>query len=629
MPIGPKNTGKELDALLESLDISALYWIVPLIERLSQVDKFEEFARKTPVSAGQNAVFGGFRQLLRVLLSQYQSDFQGNSFLGLKTDRITDRAVFDGLALEKIPPTSERANAIKNLGSLIERVNRAKDAESLSGALGSLEKLLTKPLLQLFESNVGKAHEASKKLSKNQLLFYCGVYYLWAVGHDDDRLAPLHSSPLDDLAFQDPRVASARKQWDYYFLGYKLGLAFLWKEVLPKESKELVNLILSARDWDELSNTFGPSRDMMQKALEAKGMKLPLGHEFRRKGRPDAQVLGPLLKQAPLPTLNLNERIDELLYWYQMELIDSARSKIFSGSATLNSLLIGEVMERRAHEAGTKLQVIRFKHVGKASKEAPWFSYGILMERHGSLSDFSGWLIFMEVGGDYAGLGGTEYFLTESTIKMLHRSVEVREFEIGVKSLREYFLSKLKNQAGEVPPRSISQTDFDRFRVDDLEKSNSSLIGRLLELLTKEYLEGSGWQSAIYFDDSAILSRGQEIDVLAIDKKSKILAVVECSTNLPIQRIDDFIGELSSKAMALKKSERYSSYRPLKIFVTTRKTLRSLRNQSKIIEKLSAAEIKLLTVEDDVIPGLGRNYRREELLRYFGGGRTRSDWDLE
>lgn len=616
-------------AWVESLDISALFWITVFIPRLSQVSEFEKFASAKATGVDHQAVIGGFRQVSRVLLHEFQSSFQANTFLRLKSDRTTDRAVFAGVPYDRLPPTSEKANAIKNLALLIDKANRAKDSVALAAALKALDRRVSKPLLQIFDSSVSKTRLAPARLSRREMLFCCGIYYLWAIAHDSDRLAPLYSSPLDSLAMQDPRELSARKQWDYFFLGYKLGVAYLWKELLPVESVEIVNRILSSSDWDDFSEIYSPCRDMMHKAVESRGMTLPLGNEFRSKGQPKKQALAWLLKQTPYPKLTLNQKVDELLYWYQSELIDSARSKIFSGGATLNSLLVGEVMERRGHGMGKKLQVIRFKHPGESRGEAPWFSYGILMERHGTISDFSGWLVFTEVGGDYAGLGGTEYFLVESMLRTLRDSVAVRESIIGVKELRNYFMAKLHEQADETPPHSFSQTDYVRFRVDDLERTNSGLIGRTIEFLAKLYFEESGLQTSIYFRDSSVLPRDQEIDVLAIDKKSKTLVMVECSTNLPIQRIDDFISELNSKAEALMKSVRFSGFRHVrKVFVTTRRTFESLRDKEDIIGRLRSAEIRLLTVEEDIIPHLRRDYRREELQRFFGQGRGQSSLDF-
>ena len=605
---------------LESLEISSLLWIVPLVERLSNVRKFEDYASRVSPDTDPKALLGGFKQLLRVLLLEYRSNFDHSEFLGLKTDRITDRAVFVGQPPSKMSPTCEKANAIKNLGSLVDEISRAKNFDSLVTRLKAFEEHLSIPLLGVLRNNVSKARDVPPKVTKDSLLFDCGVFYLWSVAHDSDRLAPSFSSPLESLAMKDPKVSSIRKSWDYFFVGYRLGLAYLWHELLPGSSGRIVKQILASKNWDDFYETWIPGQRMVEEVFQSQGLKRPLGHEFRKRNSPNKSSFRWLLRKATEPGLSPGERMDELLFWYQMEMIDSARSKIFSGSSTLNSLMIGEVMERKAHGVDSKLQVVRFKHADALPRGAPWFSYAVLMERHGSLSDFSGWLLFMEVGGDYAGLGGSEYYLTEATLKMLRKSVEVRESSMSVQSLRQYFLGKLKGQAKEVPSPTFSQTDYVRFRVDDLEKANSALLGRLIEFLARQYFEEAGLQSTIYFRDSAILPRNQEIDVLALDSKSGTAIIAECSTNLPIQRIGDFISELASKEAALKRSERYSSYRKLaKVFVTTRRSIQNL--DSKTLGRLTKARISLLTVEDDVIPRLRRDYRREELLALFGARR--------
>lgn len=108
--------------------------------------------------------------------------------------------------------------------------------------------------------------------------------------------------------------------------------------------------------------------------------------------RPDKTIFETI--SNPLPQeLSLYDKVDETLLWFQFEIIDSAKSKIFSGSLIFISLLNGEIDYRLKHGNEEKLEVIRFKH----QKEVPWFSYGILFERIGSHSVFSGWLIIMNI----------------------------------------------------------------------------------------------------------------------------------------------------------------------------------------------------------------------------------------
>jgi hypothetical protein len=582
------------------------FWILPLFEVLRDTRQFEAFRIKHKVSETQ-VILSGFKLLLRVIFESYLYDLECDTFLRLSSDKKTDRAFFKGVPPEKIPPTSEKANCIKNLHAMMQQVHRSKDFDSLGIGLERIRVRFISPLADVFEKNVVVDAKLSRRIGKNELLRYVAMFKLWVHAHAIDRLVPLRLFFPELL--KDPKVISRRKRLDYILPGYKLGLAFLWYSFPGNRMDAPVHRIVSSKDWEELFSVCNGMREDIRRLESDVGIQFGLTKFFATRGNPQKTKFLPLIRRSSSPKLELNEWIDQALLWHQVEIIDSASSKIFSGSSTFTSLLYGEILARRKAGVRKKLDIIRFRHPG----EPVFYSYGLLMERFGSISDFSGWLIFTDVGGEYTGLGGNEYLQAEKALRDRSRYVNVSELEIDMKSLREFFLFKIGQELSLLG--SPSPTDIMRFRVDDLEKLLAASRGRLLEFVTKLHYEQDFERVQINFDDPSVFPRHNEIDVFAVSQSKGELVVVECSTQVPINRIDDLIDEMKTKAQCLKRSEKYGSFaRYTKVFVTTKGSILGLPHRNQILAKLRKAGIKVMSVEDDIIPYLPKRSRKKELL---------------
>ena len=612
-----KKADEESDDILNpNRFIQDTFWILPLFNIIRGIEEFTDYVGKE--AANSRSTFRGYRLLVRRLLDSYLDDLQGDSFLGLTEDKKTVRAFFVGLPPDKIPPTSEKANLLKNLRTELQKIATSKDYGMLRTNLESLDRLFMSPLGKIFEINVEVEAKLSSRIEKGMLLDYVGADFLWLHAQDIDRIVPLRSSEFEEEELADPRVSSWRKKLDYDFEGYKLGLAFLWQKLLPEKSTEYVPRLRKAKTWEELSEISNGMRDILFEIDKETGQDSLLAVLFTKKGVPEKTLFTQVIHTAPAPELSLHEKIEETLLWYQFDIIDSARSKIFTGSSTFTSLLRGEVAERRDHDIKDKLEVIRFKHPA-APGDVPTFSYGLLMERFGSISDFSGWLLFMEVGGDYAGLGGTEYYRTEQYLKVLGKYVNVTELEISLRDLRTFFLDKIKQKRKDVLDTSMTETEAMRFKLDDLNTRMSKALGRLLEFVARSFYEEQGYDDVrIRFMDAQILPNKYEIDVLAISKLKREAVVIECSTNVPIDNIDDFITEINIKTDSLARSTLWPGFSFRKVFVTTDYNISQMRISSSLRDKFNLSGVEMVSIEGEIIPGLQKRFDRDELLEVFG-----------
>jgi hypothetical protein len=586
---------------------------------LRDIVSFRSFLSKRFTSEDLNILIG-YKHLVEWVLRSYLFDFELADFLGLTLDRASARAFWVGpprVPYEKIPPTCEKTVAARNLNEVFTDILRSQDFASLEANMEILHRTFLKPLSRTFEKHVGVYRRLSKLGDKHAMLIDVGLTQFWNHAQNIGRIAHLDFQPET----ANSRIEKNRKHLEHYFLGYKLGLAYVWETLRREEAKEYVDRILASETWENLALVCNSMSDYVADL----GENLHAGKIFVRKGKPDKRLLVGILRPPQAVEMSPHEKLDAMLLWYDnLEIIDSARSKLFSGGPTFRSLLHGEVLNRVRHGTREKLRVIRFKHPSSPS----WFSYAILMEWRGTISDSSGWLIFLEVGGDYSGQGGLEYSLAESMLKQLKKWVLVSDFEIALESLWEFYHDKIE-KAVKSSLGGASDTELMRFRLNEFERLAPHVLGRMLEFTVKEFYMLSYPEVHLRFKDAQVMRDNKEVDVLAIRRDTRDLAVTECKTSIPVHDLDSLIESINFKAECVQRSSRFKGFDHIeKVFVTTMKGVAETRSFETVLQKLHAANIRLLVLERDILPRLPRGFKREELLEIFRLG-IRNFYDFE
>jgi len=602
-----------------------LFWASRIFERLKNIDDFKVFCKKHNYVFNKE-IFEGYKFLFKIiLLKTFLIDLEYNTSLGLNDDKIIQRALSKGVPKEKISPTCEKAIFIKNVDELFKRICESKSEESFKAALKECYNILFLNLNKIFNESIALNKEFKINLDKEKVLDYLSSFYFYHACHNIDSFIPLQDDPLEIM---HQRMNKRYKQYIKKELpkirkllpGYKLGLFFFWDQFLKdKEINFSHKKILEAQSWEELDKLYSYINENYIVPLE-KNWKVDLRFYsfFRKIKRFKKEYLKDLTKIATSPKLKLFEKIDELLLWYDFEIIDSARSKIFSGVSTFTSLLKGEVLTRIEHDIKDKIEVIKFIHEGKPT----FFSYALLIERFGSFSDFSGWLIFYDCCGDYAGLGGTEYEEAEGIINSVKDFINLREYKISKQMLKNYFIHSLKNKIGTIGS-SLSESEAYRFQVDYLIKRSREKDGWLLHLLSYLYFNNKMHFIKWSYKNKKILGN-KEIDIVAA--KFKELYIIECSLRLPIidKEIDALIKEYVAKSEIIRDSNLIREYKKTnkgfvkwdrinKILVIPVKCLES--NKAKeAIEKLENNGVNVILFEKEILSKLPRKKR---LLNVF------------
>lgn len=591
--------------------IQYTFSILPLFRIFQNYVDFGNYVKKK--SALTRSVYRGYRFLITQLIVRFIHTLQDDEFLDLYEDKKTRRAFFVGLDYELIPSSSEKANLVKNLFKIADDVEHCKNAEQLVGFLDYLQQSFMSQLSLIFHANVQVAQKVESKFDKYKLLDYCAAFFLWNASYEMNRMVPLNEEAFDIVSPQGTsRISNLRKGYDYDFEGYKLGLAYLWRELHLDWATSHIECLCEARDWEELMKAIDDMRSILFDIEKAIGQSLILPHLFSKKGKVHKNQLKALTSSSLRCQLTLNQKIDDVLLWYQFDIIDSASSKIFSGGATFTSLLQGEVMERSNQGVGEKLETVRFTHPG-----APvTFSYAILIERFGGIADFSGWLIFLDVGGDYPGRGGTEYDTVEQRMFELHEHLNVTEFRVDQRDLADYYIHKIKERKANFGSLTTDSEDV-RFRLDEDSKRLAKALGRLLEFLAKTYFEERKFKTKIRLRDRKLLTNNSEVDVVAWNSYTKEAFIVECSKSIHISNIGKFVIEIDKKCDLLRKSPNLGGYVVHKVFLTTAQTVQQINSDSNVKALFESSGIERWSVERDLIPSLPRRFKKDELLSIF------------
>jgi len=600
--------------------IPNIFWLLPIIRVFKNTNEFEAFLRVKRFHQN-GALISGYKMLIRQAMRDFFVQFDHDSLLGLTEDFETSRAYFVGVDYGKFTSTCEKANMMRNVQKMRRDIRASKDLSNLQRSMDVLHDKLFMPLEDIFKKSFDVA--AGVPCDKDRLLNMVGASRLMnpvrrSLPSDEPVRLPLGAEmfgvEIEEVVDEadKERAVKFRKKKEYTFPGYKIGLAFVLDHFIS--DKKLIDDIIIASDWEILAKLATAAEKQIDAQLTREsGKDAAFGKFFSLKKMPDKWLFGDLIRKSDLPVLSRNETIDQLLLWYQFEVIDSARAKLFSGGSTLRSLILGEIGERRVHGVKDRLEVIRFLH----QQDIAVFSYGILIERFGTISDLSGWLIFMEVGGDYQGMGGFEYRSSEQVFERNKEFVNIRQFDISTQELRDYFNSKEPNETARLK-NSFS----------DLERRHADARGRLLEFLVKSYYDSKDYDARLYFADPKILPRKMEVDILAVSKDRKRLVLIECSTNIEATP-ENLIIEMNDKEKALRGSREFDAITDFqKIFVTPEASIHGLRSGKEIVNRLRDAGIEVVSIES-IIRGLPKRFHPERLLPLFHFNRRKNEFEID
>jgi hypothetical protein len=460
-------------------DVGQLFSILNILNILRDTKSFREWMVSTGKFRDDIGTFEGYRFSIEIVLNCliysiiYEDSFQ------LKEDIVFSRARFDGIPIEDIPDSCEKMIFVRKIWALTRKIRKSRDWDELDTNIGSLIVAIA-PFNMVWENNVFCTGNRNKQRYLNlSTRFYVDVFL-----HDCERGIPKGCwiSPITNC-YKKPEYLK-RTYW-----GYVYSLQFIWSRLLGndyekssfstidnvviKYQKDARNLMRSegwyspkgsaSKENIDTLKTRRKTREIAVKWIALDILLREISHEmvkpmitsvdvlknpkFRLKKYDKTVFSGLLFTESPHRPIyltktdkkSIGQKLDYHFLWYPLDVLDP-RNTVYNGVTSFISLVLGSIDLHKRHGSFDPLMIRIFKHPAKGIDGGNDYSFSILIEAFGSISDYSGWLVFFNCAGDYSGFAGYQYAMTMRYLNDLRetRGIELEEITIGINQFREY-----------------------------------------------------------------------------------------------------------------------------------------------------------------------------------------------
>lgn len=438
--------GNDNKAILNPYEtaIGDILGIINCLKRLGNIDEFLAWMDAHCGLRFREKLLEGYKFAIDTLVRMLCKEIANNYSLRLSEDDIFSRARFTGISVRKLPNTCEKSIILRNINSKAKVVLGAKEWQALKVRYS---KFLEEVLLPL--DNLKRAATASPQYRLETIdaaIHFSSMFQIYIFLNDTQRGLPHgYIAPMFEEGSGFSWVI-VRKRKDYLnqvFEGYKYAVQFLWHYLLRQRfDYTSVARLHEAGGWAEFDKFFELIRSEIINPLESE-TDAHLGFDtVIMLQEPAKHLIGNLIDHGP-PEARLSEQdlLERLFLWYEIELIDGSDFD-FSGVAAFIPMLIGLVERKKELEATEKVQLIRLIH-GSPIEHRRDYSYAVLVELYGTISDYSGWILFYDCCSD-AGSTSPGYELAEEYIGRYLKDnlISVAEWPIDKKR----FLKLMRNR---------------------------------------------------------------------------------------------------------------------------------------------------------------------------------------
>ncbi len=415
--------------------------IVNCLLIISEVSNYRNWLREFHNSDLNNMYFSGYKLLFNTLFRMLVSELERNQSLNLSSDDMFERATFHGISVDKLQNTCEKTILVKNLKSYFKEVINSENWSSLEHSLQKTKREVLYPFNQI--SQISITNQDYPVNDMEIAIKYSSIFQAYIFLNDTSRRTPHGYLPamIDDVDFTlGYRYRVATTLGDA-FIGYKYGVQFIWYQLLGNEFIDsIVSHLHQANDWQSFDSFFKKIQTEIIEPLEKKTSG-HMGYEFfiLTDGNP-RDFFHPLLeREQPEISLSPKENIRRIFLWYPIQFIDSSEYS-FSGIPAFIPLLMGMIQVKRRSKNKSKAKVVRIIH-GQPDEHRRSYSYAVLSELSGFISDSSGWLLFFDCCDDQ----GSTSLLFSHVELFLNRYLEKDYVEItNIRVEKDVLLDLLK-----------------------------------------------------------------------------------------------------------------------------------------------------------------------------------------
>jgi len=419
--------------------IGDILGIVNCLLTIADVEAFKKWTSEFHSTKAGNNHLPGYKLVFDTLFRMLTSELERNTSLGLTSDDVFDRATFRGISINKLPNTCDKAILIRNLQHYFNDVIRSNSWASFETAMQRVSAEVLSP----FE-NVKQVSSLNKNYPVHDLetaVTYSSMFQTYIFLNDTSRGIPHGYLPamLDDQEADFGFQHSAAQTLGKAFWGYKFVVQFLWYQLLRDNFRNsVVSDIHKTSDWNSFDKYFDKIKSGIIEPLE-KSTGGVMGYDFfvllEENPRKYFEVL--LEKKIPELSLSAEENFQRGFLLYPIQLVDSSDYSFIVAHAFI-SLLMGRIQIKRRSKDKSKANIIRIIH-GGVDEHRRSYSYAILIELSGYISDSSGWILFYDCCDDRGSTSGL-FKKVESLLSRYAENdfIEITSIRIEKKTLLEF-----------------------------------------------------------------------------------------------------------------------------------------------------------------------------------------------
>jgi len=365
--------------------------------------------------------YAGYRLLFDTLLRMLASEIESDTSLGLSEDDLFARARFRGVSVGKLTNSCEKAIVIKNLLKHADVVRSSDGWDAFSDNARVFSEAVLSPMFRIVDvTHVNRRHAIA---NREMAIAYAAAFQVYIYLNDTSRGRPHGYLPamLDDDVSPLEWETRIQSSMERAFPGYTLGVQYLWSRLLPEVfDRTSVRHLHEAGDWFGLDRYFTLIQEEIIKPIEEQtGLKLGFDDALLITDNPKRLLSGLLEEAPPEQDLSPRERLLRVFLWYPVKPID-ASDYAFCGVPTLVPMLMGMIQARRRHEKKSKAKVVRLVH-GAADDHRRDYSYAVLAEVGGLISDASGWMLFFDCCSDRGATAGLFRVVEETLTRYVRK----------------------------------------------------------------------------------------------------------------------------------------------------------------------------------------------------------------
>lgn len=560
-----KDDGEEIS---DSISISILLAGALAIKELADANKFRAFLKEKSIS--RRGLLPGMKLLFENLLEDQLLQVRFGAGFTVDDDRITHRALHNGVPIERVRSNSSLAKLIRGLKRARDKVCKETSIPDFHAAISEELSPWFEAIEELFSTLTEIWGTECKHLDKQEVRNLHAFSWFLRFLNISQRLGlPLKDSPIGKERLKRCEARRNRNRLDKCVVGWKTSAAFLWSTLegvtLPNAP---VKLVLQCDSWEDLDNSFRPVADgPVAEADRILGSHM--GAIFLATSGCRPKSLESLMVEYDMT--KKDERrvlLDHSFLWYDFEILDGAHPKIFPGVSTFINLLLGTVFQKKYLDRTDSIEVRRILHPSMLGAEKYDISYAILVPSFSTVADYSGWLLSLYCCNNYSGFSGGMRAQAESFIKANKEHLAVDDITINLDEFRKYLTTKVKERLESPFGGYLSQSERESINLRESIELGTDMSAVIIELFVAVTMAEDGYDIRWQYKNADVIGN-REIDVLAT--RDTEVQIIECSRHFPLNTagIKKIVRELKRKEKLIGNSSFHRQKTKLR-YITTK-----------------------------------------------------------